>query len=268
LAALRPLSGVHPLAGFTQEHDVDGPERALAQVPVVLPRPCRDPRVQLSAPRVFPSAESLSEFNSTDKEDPTHRAPRARLPEQVFFKMLASRVGVNFLRCNRTAAVRAFSTSAATAAQTRAQRQLEAAELFAKTSAASLTPPDSLVDSSKVFVKNDQWGGAGAYASVAVASGGVVEKGIVRVLTNVDGNENPYVFTWSDDKPCTTWAIGSGCSTFYNTGEAEVANTHMERDFEGNTFVITATKDIAAGDELVHEYKSKGWRTCFQELNE
>ena len=42
----------------------------------------------------------------------------------------------------------------------------------------------------------------------------------------------------------------------------------MERDFKANSFVITATKDIRAGDELLHVYKSKGWRTCFKdELN-
>ena len=80
-------------------------------------------------------------------------------------------------------------------------------------------------------------------------------------------NENPYTFTWSDDIPNTTWACGSGCSTFYNTTEEASANTHMERDFAANSFVITATKDIAAGDELMHVYKSKAWRTCFQELN-
>jgi hypothetical protein len=29
-------------------------------------------------------------------------------------------------------------------------------------------------------------------------------------------------------------------------------------------FVITASKDIKKDQELVHVYKSKGWRTCFQ----
>ena len=69
-----------------------------------------------------------------------------------------------------------------------------------------------------------------------------MERGIVRVLTNCDGNENPYVFTWSDEMPNTTWALGSGCSTFYNTAEEADSNTHMERDFVNNTFVIKATK--------------------------
>ena len=156
------------------------------------------------------------------------------------------------------------------------------------------TPAESLVDCSRVFVKNDQYGGAGAFAAVPIKKGELVEKGIVRVLTNCDGNENPYVFTWSDEQPNTTWAIGSGCSTFYNTCSEATGNTHMEvrwlplpfprrrplrlrrltppalpqRDFAGNSFVILATKDIAAGDELLHVYKSKKWRTCFQELND
>jgi hypothetical protein len=42
--------------------------------------------------------------------------------------------------------------------------------------------------------------------------------------------------------PNTTWALGSGCSTFYNTAEEADSNTHMERDFVNNTFVIKATK--------------------------
>ena len=123
-----------------------------------------------------------------------------------------------------------------------------------------------LVDASKVAVYPDEHGGAGAFAAVEIKEGEVVESGIVRVLTNVDGNENPYVFTWSDEVPNTRWATGSGASTFYNTAEEAVANTHMERDFVNNSFVITATKDIKAGDELLHVYKSKGWRKCFQDL--
>ena len=69
-------------------------------------------------------------------------------------------------------------------------------------------PSDSLIDASRVYVKADAYGGAGAYAAAAIPAGSLVEKGIVRVLTNVDGNENPYVFTWSDVLPNTTWACG------------------------------------------------------------
>ena len=107
---------------------------------------------------------------------------------------------------------------------------------------------------------------SGAFAAVDIKAGSLVEMGIVRVLTNCDGNENPYVFTWSDAIPNTTWAIGSGCSTFYNTAEESKSNTHMSRNFESNSFEITATKDIKAGDELLHVYKSKDWRKCFRDL--
>ena len=123
-----------------------------------------------------------------------------------------------------------------------------------------------LVDCSRVIVLPDAHGGAGAFAACDIHAGELVEKGIVRVLTNCDGNENPYVFTWSDKVPNEVWATGSGCSTFYNTAEEAASNTHMERDFANNSFVITATKDIKQGDELLHVYKSKGWRKCFQQL--
>ena len=127
----------------------------------------------------------------------------------------------------------------------------------------------SLVDCSKVEVKPDAHGGSGAFAAVAMRAGDVVESGIVRRLTNVDGDVNPYVLTWSDDVPNTTWAIGSGACTFYNTSSTgiEDCNTHMERDYENNTFVITATKDIKAGDELLHVYKGLGSRACFQDMD-
>jgi len=123
-----------------------------------------------------------------------------------------------------------------------------------------------LVDCSKVAVHADDHGGAGAFAACDIKKGEEVERGIVRVLTNLDGHENPYVFTWSDDIPNVTWATGSGASIFYNTGSDEASNTHMERDFANGSFVITATKDIAAGEELLHVYKSKAWRTCFKQL--
>ena len=55
----------------------------------------------------------------------------------------------------------------------------------------------SLVNCSRVEVHADAHGGAGAFAACDIRKGEVVESGIVRVLTNVDGNENPYVFTWS-----------------------------------------------------------------------
>jgi hypothetical protein len=52
-------------------------------------------------------------------------------------------------------------------------------------------PDQGLVGCTKVYVKNDSYGGAGAFAACDIKEGEVVEYGIVRVLTNVDGNVNP-----------------------------------------------------------------------------
>ena len=79
--------------------------------------------------------------------------------------------------------------------------------------------------------------------------------------------ENPFIFTWSDDIPNYTWAFGSGCVTFYNTVKDGAANTRVVRHFDEDRFEIYATRDIEKDEELVHTYKSLGWRTAFQELN-
>jgi hypothetical protein len=49
---------------------------------------------------------------------------------------------------------------------------------------------ETLVDCSRVTVQSNQFG-AGAYANTDFKKGDVVECGIVRVLTDVDGNVNP-----------------------------------------------------------------------------
>ena len=84
------------------------------------------------------------------------------------------------------------------------------------------------VDCSKVYVDTSSFSTPdnyfdGAFAKVDIKKGELVEKGIVRRLSDsnnksFDGQKNAFVFTWSDDKPNYTWAIGSGCLTFYNSG--------------------------------------------------
>eukprot|EP01083_Nonionella_stella_P315080 1137032_1 len=96
--------------------------------------------------------------------------------------------------------------------------------------------------------------------------GEAVEYGLMRRLQNdFDGDNDPYVFTWSDDIPSKTWAIASGCATFYNAGR-KTANCKMIRDFDNDSFTFIATKNIKKDDELFHEYTSLDCRTCFQEL--
>jgi hypothetical protein len=130
-------------------------------------------------------------------------------------------------------------------------------QVYIKTSL--LSSPDNIFD--------------GAFARKAFKEGDLVEKGLMRRLSDnenrgFDGMKNPYVFTWSDDVPNYTWAAGSGCSPFYNTAKDGTANTRMVRFFDEDRFEIYATRDITADEELVHTYKSLGWRTVFKELNE
>jgi len=119
----------------------------------------------------------------------------------------------------------------------------------------------SKIDCSKVVVKRAELKGDGAFAKCDIKKGETVESGIVRIV-DVDGHNSPYVFTWSEDG--TRWAIGSGCSTFYNTDNNP--NTRFIRYFEDMKFEIIATRNIHKGEELTHKYKSIGWRKCFQKI--
>jgi len=125
--------------------------------------------------------------------------------------------------------------------------------------------PKLLMDCSKVLVVQGDYG-ASARAAVDIAEGEMVEFGIVRRLDGLDGMKNEYVFTWSDDIPNTTWALGSGCATFYDTEVPEKSNTHMTRFFDEDRFEIHATRPIKKGEALTHTYKSLKWRGCWDEL--
>ena len=121
---------------------------------------------------------------------------------------------------------------------------------------------ESLVDCSKVIVKETSTKGLGSFAGVMIQKDELIESGIVRRV-NIDGNENPYLFTWSEDK--SVWGFASGCATFYNTSLEP--NTRMIRNYKDDTFQIYALQDIPKGEELTHKYKSLEWRECFQDLN-
>ena len=121
----------------------------------------------------------------------------------------------------------------------------------------------SLINCSKVIVKNTNTMGLGAFANQNIKRDDLIEKGVVRRI-DTDGHKSPYLFTWSEDR--TVWAFGSGCSTFYNTSLDP--NTRFERNYIADTFEIYAIRDIKVGEELTHKYKSLEWRECFQELNE
>ena len=131
---------------------------------------------------------------------------------------------------------------------------------------------DTKIDCSKVYVKastfsceNNKFDGA--FAKVDIKKGDLVEKGLMRRLEGFNGMNNPYVFTWSTEIPNKIWAIGSGCSTYYNTGLENMTNTSMIRYYEEDRFEIIAKKDICQDEELTHTYKSLTWRNTFVPLH-
>jgi len=132
------------------------------------------------------------------------------------------------------------------------------------------------VDCSKVYVDTSTFSTQerkfdGAFARINIKSGDLVEKGIMRRLSDnenkiFNGTKNPYVFTWSEDIPNHTWAFPSGCAAFYNSGLDADTNTYMVRFMSEDRFEIYAKRDISAGEELTHTYKSLRWREAFSEL--
>ena len=98
----------------------------------------------------------------------------------------------------------------------------------------------------QVYVKTSSFSSPGnlfdgAFANNPIKSGELVEKGLMRRLSDnknrgFDGMENPFIFTWSDDIPNYTWAFGSGCVTFYNTVKDGAANTRVVRHFDEDRF--------------------------------
>ena len=121
------------------------------------------------------------------------------------------------------------------------------------------------VDCSNVYITNSKINPEfdGAFANCNLKKDDIVEYGVARII-DIDGLKNQFVFTWSDDIPNKTWAIASGCITFYNTSLEP--NIRLERNFTNNTFKAIALKDITKDDELTHTYKSLKWRDCFSDL--
>ena len=132
------------------------------------------------------------------------------------------------------------------------------------------------VDCSNVYVDTSTFSTQeikfdGAFARVDIKCGELIEKGIMRRLSDnehkmFDGSKSPYVFTWSEDIPNHTWAFPSGCAAFYNSGLDADTNTRMVRFMSEDRFEIYAKRDISVGEELTHTYKSLRWREAFNEL--
>tara|TARA_Y100000590_G_scaffold460901_1_gene621300 strand:+ start:963 stop:1334 length:372 start_codon:yes stop_codon:yes gene_type:complete len=119
------------------------------------------------------------------------------------------------------------------------------------------------IDCQKVYVEKSIYG-LGVFAESDFKEGEVIETGVMYRLNNVDGNENPHLFTWSDDKK--TWAGGSGCLPFYN--HSENPNVKKVGDLPNDKMKIVALRNIQKDEELTSKYFSKEWRTCFKDLKD
>jgi SET domain-containing protein len=119
-----------------------------------------------------------------------------------------------------------------------------------------------LVNCSKVYVDKCKYG-LGVFAKNQIKSGEIIETGLMNRLVNVDGNENPHLFTWSDDRKI--WAAGSGCLPYYNHTSQE-PNMRKIGDLINDTMVVVALRDIQPNEELVSAYFSASWRKCFNNL--
>jgi hypothetical protein len=115
------------------------------------------------------------------------------------------------------------------------------------------------IDCSKVYIGKSKHG-LGVFTNKDLEVDEVVEVGMITPLVNVDGNENPHLFTWSNDRK--VWATGSGLLPFYN--HFYVPNVKKIGDLNLNTMKVIAIKPIKKGEEIGNYYHSKEWRKCFQ----
>ena len=118
---------------------------------------------------------------------------------------------------------------------------------------------NKFIDCSKVYIDKSIYG-LGVFCNKDLEINEVIEIGLMTILNNIDGNENPHLFTWSNDKK--VWATGSGLLPFYNHND--ISNIKKVGDLKLNTMKVIAIKPIKKGTELVSSYYSKSWRKCFQ----
>lgn len=115
-----------------------------------------------------------------------------------------------------------------------------------------------LIDCSKVYVDKSEFG-LGVFAKKDLVKDEVIEIGLMYRISGVDGNVNPHLFTWSEDRQ--TWAGASGCIPWYN--HSFEPNIKKVGDLKKDTMKIVALRDIKAGEELRNCYMSAKWRSCF-----
>jgi len=116
------------------------------------------------------------------------------------------------------------------------------------------------IDCSNVYIDKCKFG-YGVFARKNFKKDEIIEFGMMYRLKNVNGHENPHLFTWSDDR--TVWAGASGCIPWYN--HSDTPNIKKVGNLKDDTMFIIALKDISKGEQLCNTYFSAKWRKCFIE---
>ena len=112
----------------------------------------------------------------------------------------------------------------------------------------------------KIRLGVSELGGYGVFATDNIKKDELIEIGVMALLNNVDGHENPLLYNWSEDNK--GWAIGTGYLHYYN--HSETPNIKKNGDLKNNRIEVYALRDIKCGEELRGYYRSKKWRKCFQ----
>jgi SET domain-containing protein len=114
----------------------------------------------------------------------------------------------------------------------------------------------------KIIVKDSPLHGLGVFACTDLKQGDIIERCPYLVIDDDDLQEinrlNDYLFTSPDDKNDYLCVLGFGM--IYNHGSQP--NAEWQIDDDDNRFVcFAATRDIKAGDEILHDYGSEYWDT-------
>ena len=103
--------------------------------------------------------------------------------------------------------------------------------------------------------------GQGVFAQVDIKAGEVIERCPYLVIDDDDLAEenrlNDYLFTSPD--AATDYLVIMGYGMMYN--HSSDANAEWEIDDDNRFVRFSATKDIAAGDEIFQDYGEEYWKT-------
>jgi SET domain-containing protein len=114
----------------------------------------------------------------------------------------------------------------------------------------------------KYVIKDSPLHGLGVFAAEDLPSGSTIERCAYIVIDDDDLQEvnrlNDYLFTSPDDPGDYLCVMGAGM--LYN--HSDTPNAAWEIDDDDNRLLrFYTTSDVAAGDELLHDYGSEYWTT-------